>query len=55
MSDEISKEYFDETLGIHQEYLGILNCLPDIVYWVDKDCLLKGCNQNFIKLLGLKK
>ncbi|HEM0457355.1 TPA: response regulator, partial [Legionella pneumophila] len=25
------------------------------VYWVDKDCLLKGCNQNFIKLLGLKK
>ncbi|HAU1151095.1 TPA: response regulator [Legionella pneumophila] len=55
MAEQMTKEFIEETLGIHQEYIDILNCVPEIIYWVDKDCLLKGCNQNFIKLLRLKK
>ena len=40
---------------IHQYYMDIINCMPNIVYWVDVDCLLKGCNNHFVKWLGLKK
>ncbi|HAT9400816.1 TPA: response regulator [Legionella pneumophila subsp. pneumophila] len=55
MSQQIGNEFFEADMDMHQHYLDILNCVPDVVYWVDKDCHLKGCNQNFIKLLGLKK
>jgi CheY-like chemotaxis protein len=39
----------------HKYYLDIINCMPNIVYWVDIDCNLKGCSHNFVKLLGLKQ
>lgn len=39
---------------LHQYYLSILNCVPSIIYWVDNDCQLKGCNSQFVKFLGLK-
>jgi PAS domain S-box-containing protein len=39
--------------ALHQYYMEIINSMPNIVYWVDKDCNLKGCNTNFINLLGL--
>ena len=42
-------------LDIHQYYMDILNCMPNIVYWVDLDCKFQGCNLNFVKLLGLKR
>ena len=45
----------DDILAIHQYYMDIINCMPHIVYWIDTDCLLKGCNHNFIALLGLKR
>lgn len=45
----------DNELTIHQYYMDIINCMPHVVYWVDLDCMLKGCNHNFIKLLGLKR
>ena len=38
-----------------QYYLDIIHCMPNIVYWVDLDCMLQGCNLNFVKLLGLKQ
>lgn len=38
---------------IHRYYMNIINCMPHIVYWVDSNCMLKGCNNNFVKLLGL--
>ncbi|RUR20651.1 PAS domain-containing sensor histidine kinase [Legionella sp. km535] len=37
---------------IHQYYMDIMNCLPDMVYWVDVDCNLLGCNNRFVQLLG---
>lgn len=43
-----------DTHAIHQYYMNIINAMPNIVYWIDKECNLKGCNSNFIKLLGLK-
>lgn len=43
-----------ELQEIHQYYNAILNCMPNWVYWVDKNCVLQGCNARFIQLLGLK-
>lgn len=40
---------------IHQHYMDIINAVPDIVYWVDVNCTLMGCNNNFITLLGMQK
>ncbi|WP_298626507.1 response regulator [uncultured Legionella sp.] len=40
---------------VHQYYMDIMNCLPDIVYWVDVDCHLLGCNNRFVALLGLNE
>ena len=54
MTQQQKQANADELL-IHQYYMDIINCMPHIVYWVDVDCMLKGCNQNFIKLLGLKR
>lgn len=39
---------------VHQYYMDIINCVPDIVYWIDVNGTLKGCNHRFIDLLGLK-
>lgn len=44
----------ESTAAIHQYYMDILNCMPNIVYWIDVNCVLKGCNHNFVQLLGLK-
>jgi len=33
--------------------MNIINCVPDILYWIDVDCNLSGCNNNFVNLLGL--
>lgn len=38
---------------IHKQYMDIINALPDIVYWVDIECNLMGCNTNFVSLLGI--
>jgi CheY-like chemotaxis protein len=40
---------------IHHYYMDIINAIPDIIYWVDKDCMLKGCNYNFVEFFGLKR
>ena len=39
---------------LHQYYSSILNCMPYLVYWVDKNCELLGCNQQYSQLLELK-
>lgn len=38
---------------IHHYYMNIINCFPDMAYWVDENCNLQGCNAHFIQLLGL--
>ncbi len=52
---EIIDSSMDSALAIHQYYMDIINCMPNIVYWIDVNCVLKGCNNHFIKMLGTKK
>lgn len=55
MADDQSKKNKQvEFQDLHQYYTSILNCMPYWVYWLDKDCVLQGCNQNFSQLLSLK-
>jgi CheY-like chemotaxis protein len=54
MSQQSTNGNSEDLLSIHQYYIDILNCMPNIVYWVDMDCNLKGCNSKFIKLLGIR-
>ncbi|VEB37635.1 response regulator [Legionella cherrii] len=53
MSPHVKNRSQDEIDSIHQYYMEIINSMPHIVYWIDTECNLKGCNNNFIKLLGL--
>jgi len=55
MANKIKEFNADFSSNIIKYYMDIINCMPDIVYWVDINCNLKGCNNNFVKLLGLKK
>lgn len=45
----------EDTEFIHQHYMDVINALPVIVYWIDVDCNLIGCNNNFVNLLGLQE
>jgi CheY-like chemotaxis protein len=50
----LNQEKSPKDIGeVHQYYLDIINCIPDIVYWIDTDCNLLGCNNHFVTLLGL--
>jgi CheY-like chemotaxis protein len=39
---------------IQHYYLSIINQLPNLVYLLDKNCTLTGCNQHFCDLLAIK-
>ncbi|MDP3705509.1 MAG: response regulator [Legionellaceae bacterium] len=54
MTQNTEKGISESEVAIHQYYMDIINGMPNIVYWVDLDCALKGSNTNFVKLLGLK-
>jgi CheY-like chemotaxis protein len=54
MSPQIKKESTDPCLSITQYYLNIINSMPNIVYWMDKNTVLKGCNNNFVDYFELK-
>lgn len=54
MVDKNKKNKHMEPHELHQYYAAILNCMPYWVYWVDKNCVLQGCNARFTELLGLK-
>ena len=41
--------------NMHQYYLDIIDCMPNLVYFVDRNCTLIGCNKNFLNLFGLSK
>ena len=55
MSLKREKGYSEHNGTIHQHYMEIINALPDIVYWVDVNCNLIGCNNNFVNLLGIQE
>lgn len=54
MAHQAGDDTVQNDIDIHQYYMDILNCMPNIVYWVDLHCRLKGCNSNYVQLLGLK-
>ena len=45
----------EDPYAIHEFYMAVINSTSNIIYWVDTDCHLRGCNQAFVKLLGLDK
>jgi CheY-like chemotaxis protein len=51
----IKQNELEGGMEVHQYYMDIINCMPNIVYWIDTDCFLKGCNLNFFRLLGLQQ
>lgn len=55
MSLKRVKGFSEHNDAIHQHYMDIINALPDIVYWVDVNCNLIGCNNNFVNLLGIQE
>jgi CheY-like chemotaxis protein len=55
MADKLAVSNDVGIQDIHKYYLDIINCMPNIVYWVDMDCKLKGCSRLFVELLGMKR
>lgn len=39
---------------LHNYYASIIACMPNNVYWLDKNCVLLGGNDNLAKMFGLK-
>jgi len=52
--DHSNKSKQFELQDVHQYYTSILNCMPYWVCWLDKDCILQGCNTKFSQFFGLK-
>lgn len=38
---------------IHDYYQKIISLMPNNVYWLDRNCITQGCNENVLKLVGL--
>lgn len=55
MARPIKPEQLEDSNAIHQYYQSIINLMPNLVYWLDDKGHLKGCNNNFLKRLGLKR
>lgn len=53
MSKQQHNEFWAKK-NIHQFYIDLIHCMPNIVYWVDMNCKLQGCNIGFVNLLGLR-
>jgi len=39
---------------VHEYYQKIIGCMPNNVYWLDRNGITQGCNANVLKFLGLK-
>ncbi len=39
---------------VHEYYQKIIGCMPNNVYWLDKNCITQGCNNNVLNFIGLK-
>ncbi|WP_028387654.1 response regulator [Legionella fairfieldensis] len=40
---------------LHQYYKDVVDCMPNIVYLLDRNCTLTGCNKNFRDMLGINQ
>lgn len=43
----------DNPHGIHEYFQKIIDAMPNNVYWLDRDCIMMGANNNTLKLVGL--
>lgn len=41
--------------GIRQYFQKIIDVMPNNVYWLNRDCIMMGCNKNTLELVGLKR
>ncbi len=41
--------------AIHEYYVNLISHMPNNVYWLDKNCITQGCNNNVLKFVGLEK
>ncbi len=45
----------EDALLIKNYFIKLIRCMPNNVYWLDKNCVTLGCNDNVLKLVGLDK
>jgi signal transduction histidine kinase/DNA-binding response OmpR family regulator len=38
---------------VHDYYQKIFSCMPNNVYWLDRNCITQGCNNNVLRFVGL--
>lgn len=55
MSNLKQNREIEDVNNLHDFYMTIINTVPNLVYWVDAECNLIGCNKAFVQLLGLNK
>ena len=57
LKKKIEKLYpsFKSVDEVHAYYQKIISLMPNNVYWLNRDCVTLGCNNNVLKLFGLKK
>jgi len=48
------KSVEEQIIAIRNYYENIIACMPNNVYWLDRNCVALGCNDNVVKLIGLK-
>ncbi len=44
----------ESSFGLHECLDDIIGCMPNNVYWLNRDCILMGGNDNLVKIFGLK-
>lgn len=47
-------DYAAYTKELVNHYEGILSCMPNNVYWLDRNCTMLGGNDNLARIFGLK-
>jgi PAS domain S-box-containing protein len=55
MSRAVKSRAQNNSSDMLQYYQDVIDCMPNIVYLLDRNCTLTGCNKNFRSLLGLKE
>ncbi|MEM6501584.1 MAG: PAS domain S-box protein [Cyanobacteria bacterium P01_C01_bin.89] len=57
LNQELEAKVADRTATLREreEFLQtVLDTFPLSVFWKDRDCVIRGCNQEFIRVLGVK-
>ena len=44
----------DDPQAVRDYFQKIISCMPNNVYWLNRECITQGCNKNVLKLVGLR-